>query len=612
MVKITLGNIMNNQISRGFSIDYEVLSQQLKEMIELGGAMNALEKTSAIIRENFLLGNARAVEFKSTVASITPVLRLVGGDVENLLKMIEESGRALSRVVVFNKEVYTDLYLLGKLLGTDYNTIVRNFANVGMSIASVGDDVEKSIGYIKSIGMDAKSIMKSVVDNTDLLNRFNFKEGVLGFSKMAATAAMLKVDMSDIQSFADKVFNVEGAIEAAAAFQRLGVFTGDLADPFMLMNKSLNDPDGLIKSIAAAAEQFTTLDAETGRISINPSAIGLMKEMGDQIGIGAEKMKRIAINMREFNERASQINFKFNLSEDDEMLIANMAYLDKKGEYVINLRDEQTGNMIATKVSELTEPQIKKLKEISEQEPEELVDIAKQTMTITEMINNSVTAMKYRMVFGAAGSPEVLRFQEDYKENFIRNKFVKALDGAVNEDFVKSIRGALTNLKFDVNDFAGSFTKLTTVGLSVMEKVGTEIGELLKGITGLEVIGDLLPSVNSESGSPLSLTPMNSFGLSSIGTSSANQTDISTLSNTNLTNVVPITVKSGDDFRTFLQGLATKQTDHKLHIEIKFTKQNQDSSFSSIPTTIQDTLIYNEANNIRSAQYKIAAEPQFG
>lgn len=603
---------MNNPLSRGFSIDYEVLSQQLKEMYELGGAMNALEKTSAIIRENFLLGNARAVEFKSTVASITPVLRLVGGDVEDLLKMIEESGRALSRVVVFNKEVYTDLYLLGKLLGTDYNTIVRNFANVGMSIANVGDDVEKSIGYIKSIGMDAKSIMKSVVDNTDLLNRFNFKEGVLGFSKMAATAAMLKVDMSDIQSFADKVFNVEGAIEAAAAFQRLGVFTGDLADPFMLMNKSLNDPDGLIKSVAAAAEQFTTLDAETGRISINPSAIGLMKEMGDQIGIGAEKMKRIAINMREFNERASQINFKFNLSEDDEMLIANMAYLDKKGEYVINLRDEQTGNMIATKVSELTEPQIKKLKEISEQEPEELVDIAKQTMTITEMINNSVTAMKYRMVFGAAGSPEVLRFQEDYKENFIRNKFVKALDGAVNEDFVKSIRGALSNLKFDVNDFAGSFTKLANDGVGVMRKVGTEIGELLKGITGLEDIGDLIPSANSGSGTPLGLTPMNNFGLSSIGTSSANQTDISTLSNTNLTNVVPITVKPGDDFRTFLEGLATKQTDHKLNIEIKFTKQTQDSSFSSLAPTIQDTLIYNEANSIRSTQYKIAAEPQPG
>lgn len=608
MAKITLNSLVNNPLSRGFSIDYETILAQIKEMTELGGAMNALEKTSATIRENLLLGNARAVEFKTTIASITPVLRLVGGDIENLMQMIEESSKALGRVIVFNKEIYTDLYLLGKLLGTDYNTIVKNFSNVGISIANVGGDIEKSIGYIKSIGMDAKSIMKSVVDNTDLLNRFNFKEGVLGFSKMAATAAMLKVDMNDIQSFADKVFDVDGAIETASAFQRLGVFTGELGDPFALMNKSLNDPNGLVKSIALAAEQFTTLDTETGRISINPSAIGLMKELGNQTGYGAEKIKRMAINMREFNERASQINFKFNLSEDDEMLIANMAYLDKKGEYVINLKDEQTGNMIATKVSELTEPQIKKLKEISEKEPEQLVDIAKQTMSITEMINNSVTAMKYRMVLAAAGSPGVLKFQEDYKEDFVRKKFVKLIDETINEDFVKTIRGSLNSIKFDANSFADSFENLGTVGIDVMKKSLNEFKTLISNSMGLE-----FDEINFGSGGNIGTSTIGTGGAtntlgsftSNLQTSNNASTSIPTLVSPSSTNVIPVTIKSDDNFRVFLSDLANKETNHNLNISIKLLKENADGSISTLSTINVDTIKTNSENNKRAAEISI-------
>lgn len=604
MAKISLNSLKDNPISRGFSIDFDTISTQLKEMYEIGGAMNALEKSSAIIRENFLIGNARAVEFKTTIASISPILRLVGGDIDDLINMIDQSSKALSRVVVFNKEVYTDLFLLGKLLNADYNTIVTNFSNVGISISNVGRDVEKSIGYIKSIGMDAKSIMNSVVNNTDLLNRFNFKEGVLGFSKMAATAAMLKVDMSDIQSFADKVFNVEGAIEAASAFQRLGIFTGQLGDPFALMNKSLNDPNGLIKSLASAVEQFTTLDIETGRISINPSAIGLINELGVQSGFGAEKLKRMAINMREFNERASQINFKFNLTEEDEMLIANMAYLDKKGEYVINLRDEQTGKMIATKVSELTEPQIKKIKEISEKEPEQLVDIAKQTMTITEMINNSVTAMKYRMILGAAGSPEVLKFQEDYKEDFVRKKLVKTLDEAINEDFVKSIRNGLSSIKFDVNDFNSSFKTLGTAGLSVLKSVGAELTNMIGNLTGLEIdltsVAGNLPTTGLGTSSVLdNLTTSNST------TSNQTATNVSNLISTSSTNVIPVTIKPDDNFRTFLTDLAKKETNHNLNISIKLLKENPDGSTRAVSTINADTLKLNNDNNIRAQEIGI-------
>lgn len=442
-----------------FGVDLATIISVLKDFANVPGAMNALEKESSQINENFILGRARILEFKSTIATVSPIVRELGGDVENVVKMIQESSEALSRVVVFNKEVYTDMFLLTELLDVDTKTIVTNFSNVGISIANVKGNVEKSIQYIKNIGMDAKSVMSSVVNNTELLNRFNFKEGVVGFSKMAATVAMLKADMSDVKSFADKVFNVEGAIETSSALQRLGIFMGDLADPFALMNKSLNDPEGLIMSVAKAVEQFTTLDTETGNISINPSAMGMFKELETSLSIDGEKLKKMAINMREFNERASQIDFKFNLSEEQEMLIANLAYLDNKGDYVVTIKDEQTGEMIAKKVSELTETQVSKLKDLSKEKPEELIDIAKASMSTGNLILNNLIAIKYRLLFGAAGTPKLLDFQEGNRE-WVKDKVLTELDNLFSQGDLVKLRTEIGQLNLDPTNPVDAIKKI--------------------------------------------------------------------------------------------------------------------------------------------------------
>jgi len=391
------------------------LKDQMGEIFNFTGALIALDKESADLSKNFLLGRTRINEFKGVIADTAPVVRELGGDIGDINSMIKETGEALGRNVLFTPEVYGKIFAITDLLGTTSGTLAKNFSNAGISVAKVGGDIETSLNYIKSIGMDAKSIMGQVVNNTELLNRFNFKEGVLGFSKMAATATLLKTDMATIQSFAEKVFNVEGAVDTAAAFQRLGVFMGDLADPFSLMNSSLNNPEGLIKSIAKAGERFTEFNAETGRVEINPSAMGMFNELAAASGIGADKLKQMAISLREFNERASQINFKFDLSEEQQMLIANLAFLDKNGEYVVNIKDQKTGEMIAQKVSELTEEQISKLKELSDEKPKTMEEIAKESMSITDTIKNDVQAIKYKILFGVAGTPALLEAQESVR-----------------------------------------------------------------------------------------------------------------------------------------------------------------------------------------------------
>jgi hypothetical protein len=434
------------------------LKEQIKEMTNFTGALVTLDTESARISQSFLLGRSRINEFKGVIADTAPLVRRLGGDIGDIVAMVEQTGQALSRNVVFSPEIYEKLYALTTLMDVSASDLTKNFSDVGISIAKVGGEVEKSISYIKSVGMDAKTIMKEVVNNTDLLNRFNFKEGVLGFSKMAATAAMLKVDMSSIQSFADKVFNIEGAVETASTFQRLGVFMGDLGDPFSLMNSSVNGPEGLIKSIAKAGEMFTELNAETGRIEINPSAMGMFKELGDATGLGADKVKKMAIALREFNERSSEIDFKFDVTEDQKMFIANLSYLNDKGEYVINVKDEKTGASIAQKVSELTDKQMEKLQELSKEEPKTMEDLARESMSITDMIMNDVQAIKYKILFGAVGTPGITEMQEK-----IRGGLVDPTLSTVNESIdQKEIRSFIKNSYTDLTDLVKTSTSFTS------------------------------------------------------------------------------------------------------------------------------------------------------
>jgi hypothetical protein len=435
------------------------------------GALKALDKESSDLSKSFLLGRSRVNEFKGAIADAAPLVRRLGGDIGDIVEMVQETSTALARTVIFSPETYEKLYAVKDLLGGSFRDLTKNFSDVGISVAKIGGEVEKSISYVNSIGMNAKVVMEAVVTNTELLNRFNFKEGVLGFSKMAATAAMLKVDMQSIQSFADKVFNIEGAVETAAAFQRLGVFMGDLADPFALMNSSLNNPEGLINSIAKAGEMFTELNVETGRIEINPSAMGMFNELGTASGLGADKIKKMAIALREFNERAAEIDFKFDITDDQKMFIANLSYLNDKGEYVINVKDEKTGESIAKKVSELTDKQISKLQDLSNEKPKTMEELARESMSITDIIKNDVQAIKYKLLFGVVGTPGVAEFQET-----IRTRGVEPLYDTLYE-LVPEMKDMRSFLKDTYTNFDEMF-KGTTDFTKGLEKVLTRFPDM--------------------------------------------------------------------------------------------------------------------------------------
>ena len=238
----------------------EDLKSPVEKILE---AIGDMYQGAENLNNAFLQGRTRMDEMADAVArSAAGVIRL-GGSIEQVSSTMADIARGSERNVLATEEQVSKLFAASQIIGKDTETIVRNFAQAGVEASQIGTNLEQSIEYVQSVGLNAQVVMGEVTDNMSLMNQFSFADGVAGLTKMAAQASMLRFDMQNTANFANKVMGPEGAIEAAAGFQRLGVSIGNLTDPFALMNQSLTDPGALQDSIINATNQFTEFDEKT-------------------------------------------------------------------------------------------------------------------------------------------------------------------------------------------------------------------------------------------------------------------------------------------------------------------------------------------------------------
>ena len=377
----------------------------------LVGAFDNLSQGIQNINNGFLESRTRVLEFSTALSDSVAGITRLGGDLTATQETISNIAVASRRNVVETSQTVQEIYATAKLLGQSADYLVQDFVEVGNSIENIGEITAESIQYIQSMGLNAKEIMGDVTRNMGYMNRFNFQDGVMGLTKMAAQASMLRFDMNQTAQLADKAMDPEGAIELASAFQRLGVTMGTLVDPFALMDASINDPGKLQDSVIDLAKTYAQFDKETQRFEINPYGIRMLREVEKQTGLSAENLKKTALAALELDTRLSDINFSIDASEEDKMMIANIAK-KKDGDYVVRIFDEQKGE-IDVKLSELTSQQFSKLIEQQEQEPKTIEEIQRSQFRVSEKMANDTAAIKNYFLYGAAGQTGFRRVFED-------------------------------------------------------------------------------------------------------------------------------------------------------------------------------------------------------
>jgi hypothetical protein len=364
------------------------------------------------VNSSFGEARLRATEFSTAVSdSVAGVIR-VGGDVNEIGETLIKIAAGARRNVVATTESIVSLTAASKALGDfDIELLTEKFAQAGYDLSLIGQNLENAILYTQSLGLNARTVVGDVARNMEYMNRFNFQDGVGGLTKMAAQASMLRIDMGRTFEFADKVLNPQGAIEMASAFQRLGVTAGSLVDPFVLMDKAINDPKGLQDSLVQMTKQFTQFNEETNSFQINPGGVRLMKELAEAAGMQYSEFSRTALAAADLDRRLSAISFDIDASEEDKMLIANMAKMDRQGQYFVEIQDEK-GTLEQKKLADLTQQEFERLREIQETRPKTIEDISRAQLGTLDMIERDIKALPLQLAYSLAGQEGLIRFTE--------------------------------------------------------------------------------------------------------------------------------------------------------------------------------------------------------
>jgi hypothetical protein len=488
------------------NLEDEVFKKFLGESADILGNIGRIQDGISNINRSFGETRSRYLEFAEVVSDNVADFVRLGGEASDISVTIAGIAEGSRRNVVATGETVKEIFATATYLETTSAKLTENFAIIGVEMSDVAETTKESVDYIQSLGLNARTVMESVLTRMEDMNRFNFEGGVLGFTKMAAQASMLRFDMGQTVEFADKVMNPDGAIQMAAAFQRLGVATGDLVNPLVLMDKSINDPGGLQDSIIEMTKQFTYFDEATGNFKINPGSIRLLKEIASETGLSFENMTKTALAASDMDRRLSQISFGIQGSEEDKMLVANMAKMGENRKFYVEFEDE-TGKKQTQALENLSQAQFEQIKLQQANKPKTMEDLARAQLDTDKLIQRDIAALPMSLGYALAGQTGLVRGIETLRDGF--KEFTKEAYGGENQipttkEFREAFQGVGDKLGDVANDFIMGKTSLeelknellnSVMNESINLNLGTRLNNIIENFNKVTERGEKIQNV---------------------------------------------------------------------------------------------------------------------
>ena len=488
------------------NLEDEVFKKFLGESADILGNIGRIQDGISNINRSFGETRSRYLEFAEVVSDNVADFVRLGGEASDISATIAGIAEGSRRNVVATGETVKEIFATATYLETTSAKLTENFAIIGVEMSDVAETTKESIDYIQSLGLNARTVMESVLTRMEDMNRFNFEGGVLGFTKMAAQASMLRFDMGETVKFADDVMNPDGAIKMAAAFQRLGVATGDLVNPLVLMDKSINDPGGLQDSIIEMTKQFTYFDEATGNFKINPGSIRLLKEIASETGLSFENMTKTALAASDMDRRLSQISFGIQGSEEDKMLVANMAKMGDDRKFYVEFEDE-TGKKQTQALENLSQAQFEQIKLQQANKPKTMEDLARAQLDTDKLIQRDIAALPMSLGYALAGQTGLVRGIETLRDGF--KEFTKEAYGGENQipttkEFREAFQGVGDKLGDVANDFIMGKTSLeqlknellnSVMNESINLNLGTRLNNIIENFNKVTERGEKIQNV---------------------------------------------------------------------------------------------------------------------
>jgi hypothetical protein len=388
--------------------------------------------------------------FRKNIKLAAEDTQKLGVGIKELAEMQAQYSENIGRNVSLGKESLVALSQIseGTALGAEATAqMAADFEAQGISATRTRDAMEEAANRASSMGLNSAKVVKNIAQNSKMLNKFRFKDGVKGLIKMAEVSAKLGVDMEFASGFAEKLWNVEGAVETAAQFNVMGGAFARLGDPFKLMYMARNDIAGLTEEIANAAAESATFNKETKKFELGAMEMHRLKIIAEQTGLEYDKLVTAGQNAAKFSKIKSQVSFTMN--DDAKEFLANTAQLDEQGRAYIEIGTEKKLlSTLGASGAALIQKQIDEKKTLEER--------AKSAKSFDEQIVNLINQVKTFMLPIVEGLTDVLK------------PFVEELMG--NKEFMGELKSLGATLGEWVKTAATWFKGLAEIAVAIGPK----------------------------------------------------------------------------------------------------------------------------------------------
>ena len=445
---------------------------------------------------------------------------------ETFSTFAEETGRAR----ILSSEEAENIAKVAQganLYASEATKMAEQFDLMGVSSEKMVNFLNETIRTSREMGLNSNKVIKVLQTNMKSMQQYSFSRGVKGMVEMSKMAVKMRMDVGEMLGMADKFYQPEAAIEAAANLQLLG---GDIAqafgDPFTVMYEARNKPEELAKRVGKMTENMVSFNEQTGEFDFPAEARMQLQSVSKELGIGMD-------SLTEMTRQASKIkSIKMNVSGNilDENMregIAGMARM-KDGKWQVDFTEG--GKTMTKSIDDLTNEQAKLILDQEEEkkgktDTDYLSEIALYTQTFSEKVANIGESQQ----FGFAAEMDVYSVTMD---SFLRDSLdtYSRESKAMFETLTKSFGdGGLKQVLIDtfVGDeseglleagFRTTFSNMQTAIAKSIKDGKLDIKTLNTSATDVEIFTDKLPNVgdvkfNTKDNSTVVAGPKGTFTL---------------------------------------------------------------------------------------------------
>lgn len=369
--------------------------------------------------------------FRKTLYEASVNSNLLGVDTKQLAQYQQMYSEALGKSRQLSKDSLVDMTKLQQGTGMSVENMTELLSltdGMGVNVRRSVKEFEKFSNKASQMGINQVKAYEKINQILKLTNKYNFKNGVDGMKQMALQAERFKVNINEVSTLSDKLFDVEGAIEMGAQLQVLGGKWAQIADPMELMFKARNDMEGLQQSVIEAASGAAQWDKATKTFTISSMEMHRMKEAANATGMSLEHLRDMAIATAKETKIKSQISF--NASDEQLALISSLADFKEDGTFTLKIGDKDVNSKDLYRYSAQITQMVK--------EQETLAKRAEKAQLVDEKIQNTINSFKSMLLpvfeaFDQAVSPLAEAFQQwiGQEENMklLRNTVQGMVDG---------------------------------------------------------------------------------------------------------------------------------------------------------------------------------------